>query len=216
VIGVPGNHFFDGCDGDVVEAVRGSIDALVDHGAQLRTVELPMIDRMEAICSVIVAAEAAAFHGGTLRGSAEGFTPVTRAVVEEGHFVLAVDYLNALRARVLFREAWSEALSGVDALLFPSLPTTASVIGDEVMHHPDGTEEPLATAFRRTSLAANLAELPALSLPVGLSRDGLPIGLQVVGSPFADATVLRVGNTAESLVDWSAAARPAAVVAPVG
>jgi Asp-tRNA(Asn)/Glu-tRNA(Gln) amidotransferase A subunit family amidase len=108
--------------------------------------------------------------------------------------VPATAYVNAQRARELVRQGFREAFSDADVVIAPSLPTTAGAFGSSKVQI-DGAED-ITQAYVRLSVPANLAGLPALSVPCGF-RDGLPIGLQIMGRPFDEQTVLRAGHAYE-------------------
>jgi aspartyl-tRNA(Asn)/glutamyl-tRNA(Gln) amidotransferase subunit A len=150
---------------------------------------------------VILAAEAAAYHERRLREHGDAFGEDVRVRLDRGLFLSAADYLAAQRARTfLLREA-TRTLEEVDVLIIPTTPDPAARIEADASQ---GARASLALSVRYTRCTNpfNLLGFPALSIPCGLSRDGLPIGLQVVGRPFDDATVLRVGHAYQQLTDW--------------
>ena len=116
--------------------------------------------------------------------------------------MLATDYLRALQARTLVQQGVRAAFDGLDVLLAPTLPATAARVGQGLFTWPDGTEEPVINAYVRTSCLGNLTGLPAMSVPCGTDTAGLPIGLQVLGRPFDEQTVLRVGRAYEAASGW--------------
>jgi Asp-tRNA(Asn)/Glu-tRNA(Gln) amidotransferase A subunit family amidase len=118
--------------------------------------------------------------------------------LEAGKLVPATDYLNAQRARELVRQGFRQAFSGIDVMIAPSLPTTAGAFGSSKVQ-TDGAED-ITQAYVRLSVPANLVGLPALSVPCGF-HDGLPIGLQIIGKPFEEQTVLRAGYAYEQAAD---------------
>ena len=99
------------------------------------------------------------------------------------------------------KEAWAEMFGDhrLDALIAPTLPAPAAMAGQEAFAYPDGREESVITAYVRTSCPANITGLPALSVPCGFTGGGLPFGLQVIGRPFQEATVLRIGQAYEAI-----------------
>lgn len=199
--GVPTNYYFDRLDPEVEAAVRTAIDTFREAGATIVEVTIPAIEHSVAAGSAIVMAEASSYHAKTLRGRPGDYGPDVRWSLEMGEFLLATHYLKAQRARVIIKRGFQQALRGVDALLAPTIAATA---GDA----PAGTvfiggrRLPVMAVYMRHALPANLAGLPALSVPCGFSRDGLPMGLQIIGRPFAESTVLRAGHTYQSATDW--------------
>lgn len=116
--------------------------------------------------------------------------------------MLATDSIKALRVRTLIQQSWRDLYAaGIDAIVAPTLPAVAAKSGQEAFTWPDGSEEPVINACVRTCCPGNLTGLPALSIPCGFSATGLPIGLQVIGAPCAEQTVLAIGQAHESTAD---------------
>ena len=105
----------------------------------------------------------------------------------------AQQYLDAQHERAAYQQRWDEFFDGVDVLLTPTMPTTAFEVGRFAPASIDGRPVPEGfDAWCALLLPANLAGLPAASVPIGTGRDGLPVGMQIIGPRWADATVLRV------------------------
>jgi aspartyl-tRNA(Asn)/glutamyl-tRNA(Gln) amidotransferase subunit A len=194
-IGVARNWFTDLVEPYVEEARREAARVLEGLGATVEEVEVAHLDRATDIHSVILSAEAGAYHQPTLRSSPELYGRGTRAFLEAGQLVAAATYLNAQRARELVRRGFRQALSACDVILAPALPATAGEFGSRKVA-VNGVEEDVTSAYIRLSIPANLSGLPALALPCGLHA-GLPLGLQILGRPFDERTVLRVGHAYE-------------------
>ena len=141
-----------------------------------------------------------AYHQPTLRSSPERYGRGTRAFLEAGQLVAAATYLNAQRARELVRQGFRQAFSACDVILAPALPATAGEFGARKVRVNE-MEEDVTSAYIRLSIPANLSGLPALSLPCGFQA-GLPLGLQILGRPFDERTVLRVGHAYQRVTDW--------------
>lgn len=197
-VGVPANFFFDRVQGDVETAVRRAVDALADQGAQVREVQVPYADAMLAAEYAILLPEASDYHAQSLRAGPELYGEDVRTLLEVGELVLATDYVKALRVRTLVQRGWADMFADLDVLVAPATPVTAPAAGDAEVTYDDGSTEDVTIALVRLALPGNLTGLPVLSLPVGHDRAGLPIGLQVVGRPFDEATVLRVGHACEA------------------
>ena len=118
-------------------------------------------------------------------------------MLEAGEFVLAKDYIQALRGRTLMQNAWRTMFEQIDVLVAPTLSSAPARHDQTMVSWPDGSSEGLTASYMRLSAPANLVGLPALSIPVGLNAARLPIGMQIIGSPLAEQTVLRVGATYE-------------------
>ncbi|OBH74564.1 amidase [Mycobacterium scrofulaceum] len=201
-VGVPVNFFTERVDPEVSKAVEAARALLADLGVRLREVRLPLADEVMATEFAILQPEAASYHRQMLREHADLYTNDVRQALEAGASVLAIDYLDAQRKRALIRQQWRELFDDIDVLIAPTVPVAAMDAGRPEVTWPDGVTEDPVQAYIRFSAPANLAGLPALSVPCGFTTTGLPIGLQVVGGPFAEATVLRVGHAYQSAADW--------------
>ncbi|MGY1670621.1 amidase [Geodermatophilus sp. SYSU D00710] len=202
-LGVPTNYFFDDIDPEVETAVRAAIAVLEAKGAHLREVQIPYAEQMMAIEFGIVIPEASAYHQEMLRESGERYTDDVRVLLEAGEMVLATQYIKALRVRTLVQQAFRRAFEGLDALVCPTLPTAAAEVGQETFTFPSGARKSVIDAWVGHSAPGNVTGLPALSVPCGFTSAGLPIGLQIMGRPFDEVGVLRVGHAYESATDWT-------------
>lgn len=198
-VGLPTNFYFVDVDEDVETAVRAAVSQLESLGARVVEVTIPRAQDISAAAQLIVRAEAAAYHRRMMRAKGDLYTEQVRRGILAGEVVLATDYIDALRIRTLVQREWAAmvAASGVDVLAAPSCPIPAPPAALGSRTWPSGLVEDLGRAVGRYSAPANLVGLPGLSVPVGLSRDGLPIGLQLIGRPFQEHVVLRVGQAYE-------------------
>ena len=165
----------------VREGYERAIDALRAAGVTFVDRQLPHADLMAAIYLHIMLPEAAAYHAATLERCPERYTPPVRLRLEMGRYVLAEDYLRALAGRDVVRADVDGALSGVDALVLPTLPIVAPPLGAETVPI-DGISEPVRAMMLRLTQPFNLSGHPAIALPVGSSPHGLPVSLQVVAN----------------------------------
>lgn len=202
-LGVPTNYFFDQVDADTERSVRAAIACLQDLGATLVEVDLPLTELYMSTENGIVMAEAAEYHHDTLRERAADYGEEVRAMLEIGSLAPATGYIRAQRLRERIRRAWeSEILPKLDVLLAPAIPGPAAHRDQILFTWPDGSEEPVGRAYVRLSCPANLTGLPAISVPCGFTGAGLPVGLQIIGAGFDEATVLRVASTFEAATPW--------------
>jgi aspartyl-tRNA(Asn)/glutamyl-tRNA(Gln) amidotransferase subunit A len=179
---------------EVLGAYHDAITALRALGALVDVERFP-IDFEDVMVrnGRIIAAEAYAFHRAYIEDERLDIDPWVRQRVLGGKAIGAADYhdeIAAQRHTVAWFAGW---MRGRDALLTPTLPITATP-RDEV----DESTTPLATWTR----AANYLGACALSLPAGFSQEGLPIGVQLIGAPFADATLVRIGRAFQKATDW--------------
>jgi len=203
-VGVPRNFFFQGLDAEMEAAARQAVAALATLGARVEEIRLPDPQVLSDITSLVSRSESAALHGGLLRERPQELGAFTRARLELGLGVPAYDYLQALRlrarlARTFAREVWTE----VDVLAVPVIPEPAPPLRAAL----EGTLEEIVQRqgrFSRLTRPFNGLGLPALSLPCGFSAAGLPLAFQLVGRPFDEATVLRLGHAYQRTTDWHA------------
>ena len=225
-LGVPREYFVEGMEAGVEAAVRTAIDTLRDLGAEIVDVSLPSTDRGLATYYIIAPAEASAnlarYDGvrfGLSAGADElwenytrtrgaGFGPEVKRRIMLGTYALSAGYYDAYyvkaqQVRTLIKAEFDEVLSTVDAILAPTSPNVAFRIGDKV-------DDPLAMYLNDAcTLPVNIAGLPGISVPCGLS-DGLPVGLQVIGRAFDEATILRVADAYERAAGFSELRPPTA------
>ncbi|MEV5508692.1 amidase [Streptomyces orinoci] len=196
-VGVPRNYYFERTDPEVESAVRRAIGRLEALGARLVEVEIPMTRHIQATQWGLMVPEATAYHAPTLRTAPDLYGADVRVLLEAGEPMDAGDYLRAQRARTLMRREWARMLAEVDVIAAPTVPVTAVPSGRESITWADGMVESVSDAYVRLCAPANITGVPSLSVPVGRDGAGMPIGMQLLGRPFAEATLLRVGNAYE-------------------
>lgn len=199
--GVPRNHFFEHVDHEVLSAVRQAIKVLERLGVSIHELTVPAIDGIMGAYTALDSAEVAANHRRIYAGHAHEYMYESKVYIEAGFFVSATQYIDALRARPKLTAQFLEAMKDVDVMLTPSQPIVAPKIGEKEAFI-DGYKEDLMLTMVRFLAPFNLTGLPALSICCGFNSDNLPIGLQVVGKPFQESTVLRVGHHYEQATEW--------------
>jgi aspartyl-tRNA(Asn)/glutamyl-tRNA(Gln) amidotransferase subunit A len=200
-VGVPRNFYFDQLDPDVDAAVRVALNKLEAIGATMIDIEVPDIEEFNAIARLIQLAEATSVHRRRLQKHPEDFSDDVRVLIEQGYFITATDYLDAQRRRRKLNSDFNTLLQQVDVIVAPTIPITAARIG-QTTTTIGGMEENVRLATTRLVRALNLTGLPVLSVPCGMSSEGLPIGLQLIGSLFKEANLLEVGHAYERVTDW--------------
>jgi aspartyl-tRNA(Asn)/glutamyl-tRNA(Gln) amidotransferase subunit A len=210
-IGVPAEYFPDNLDREVDGAVREAIAVLTAAGAEPVPIEMPHTPHAIGAYYLVANAEASSnlgrydgVHFGrraageddlaslVIRSRTEGFGPEVKRRILLGTFALSAGYadryyLQALRARRLIRRDFDRAFATVDAIVSPTSPIPAFLAGSKI---DDPLEMYLCDAL---TVPANLAGVPALSIPCGFTAGGLPIGFQLMAPPFAEATLFRIG-----------------------
>jgi aspartyl-tRNA(Asn)/glutamyl-tRNA(Gln) amidotransferase subunit A len=200
-LGVPTNYFFEDVQPDVADAVARAVEHLESLGAKAVPIEISDLDGVLDCMLSIAMSEASTYHQTSLRRTPELFTDETRLLLETGELIPATSYINAQRARVAVKAAFRQALRDVDVLVTPTQPSTALKIGQSVSRI-GSREESVFGVSARFCAPFNISGLPSASVPCGISADELPIGLQIVGKPFDETTVLRVADAYERHTQW--------------
>ena len=199
-VGVHRDYFFDIVDPEVERAVVRAAAVLEELGAVVEEVSAPLMSEV-AFAKTILAAEAAEVHVEHLRDRADEIDPSVRTRLMSGALTTATDYIRALRARTALNEQVAELFERVDLILTPTTPIPSVRIG-EAMEPVGDTGEPGYNLLPRCTRGFNLTGSPTISLPCGFTESGLPIGLQLAGRPFDEATVLKVAHAYEQATDW--------------
>ena len=179
-LGVPAGYLFDQLDADVERVVMSTIDTLRRSGAIVTEVAIPHATDMAAIYLHLVLGDAAEYHARTLISRPQDYTPNVRLRLEMARYVLAEDYVRALRGKAVIAHEVDRAMDGVDALVLPSLAIPAPPIGAVTMPVKGGPEA-VRTLMLRCTQPFNLSGHPAISIPCGHAHGGLPIGFQLAG-----------------------------------
>ncbi len=200
-IGVPREYFDAPLNPEVAQAVRQAIALLEEMGGIVSEVSLPLFGYSQAISGAILMAEAAAIHREMLAREGHKLDAAVRSRLEAGLFVTAADYVKAQQARSRFNQELARLFREVDLLAGPTEPVTAPPILAQQVAAGDRTVGTTA-ALTQYTRPYNISGTPAVSVPCGFSEDGLPVGLQLAGRPFDEATVLRAAYAYEQATDW--------------
>lgn len=201
-LGLPAGYLFDRLDADVEHAVKSTIDALRTAGAILTDVAIPHATDMAAIYLHLVFGDAAEYHARTLLSRPQDYTPNVRLRLEMARYVLAEDYVRALRGKTVIAYEVDRALDGVDALVLPALAIPAPPIGAVTMPVKGGPEAVRSLMLRCTQ-PFNLSGHPAISLPCGTAHGRLPIGLQLAGHKGQTPKLVSVALAVERAIAHS-------------
>jgi len=219
-VGIPAEFFAEGLDPEVEQAVRAAIEELKSLGGEIKEIQLPRTDAAVAVYYVIATAEAssnlARFDGVKFglrakdtkdlldlytKTRQEGFGPEVKRRIMLGTYALSSGYYDAYygkaqAVRTLIRQDFDAAFKEVDLIVTPVTPTPAFKLGEK-------SEDPLQMYLSDIfTISVNLAGLPAIALPCGFSKAGLPIGLQLIGRAFQEDTLLRAAHAYEQATQW--------------
>jgi aspartyl-tRNA(Asn)/glutamyl-tRNA(Gln) amidotransferase subunit A len=195
-IGVPSSFYFEHLDGEVEERVNEAVEVFASLGTEIREVEVPHLwDTLHAQ-RLVLAAEAYAVHEERLETNPDRFDDHGLERLLNGENLKAYRYANAQQRKLRSRREFANVLREVDVLLTPTVPIPAPEIGQRETTI-DGYEEAVYSALTRLTGPTNLNGLPSLSIPCGTTTSGLPVGLQLIGRPFDEATLYRFGRAHE-------------------
>jgi len=195
--GVPENYFWDEVDPDLARRVRAAIDVLAGLGLTVRELVVPDPRHLVDVAHALARSESAAVHARLVRETPQLIQPAVRARLEVGFQVSAHDYLQAIRLRAQATRTFiADVFGEVDILLTPTIPEPAPRLADVKAGSADEVVRRM-NRFSRLTRPFNALGLPALTVPCGFSEEGLPVGLQIAGRPFDEATILQVGYAYE-------------------
>jgi aspartyl-tRNA(Asn)/glutamyl-tRNA(Gln) amidotransferase subunit A len=181
-------------DADMVAGIEAAVKVLTDLGAKVQEVQTAPLGEYAACNRTLLSSEAYAIHEKWLQERPQDYASLTRERFLSGAFVRAADYINATRVRLKMTSAFHALFSDVDVVVTASAMDPACRIDD--------AEELDRTYARQARSPFNVTGSPALSVPVGFSKAGLPLGMQIVGKPFSEALIYRVAHAYEQATQW--------------
>jgi aspartyl-tRNA(Asn)/glutamyl-tRNA(Gln) amidotransferase subunit A len=191
-------HFYQSdmkADPEMAAGIEAAVAKLADLGAEVREIRTAPLGEYLACNRTILTSEAFAMHEKWMRERPQDYGALARERIMAGAFVRAADYVNATRLRRKMADAFHALFSEMDVAVTASSMDPACRIDD-----PQAVEY---TYGRQARAAFNVTGSPALSVPAGFSKAGLPLAIQVVGKPFNEAMVYRVANAYEQATEWS-------------
>ena len=200
-VGLLRAHFTDPAAADERAAVEASAKQLEQAGAVVDEVNLTQVMHVATGSAAIVASEALAYHAPWMRSRPQDYQPDVRERLRLGAFVNGAHYVRAQQIRALVAREVDEALARRDVLLAPATPLVAPVLGEREAALGGGPSD-VRAALLSCTRPFNFSGHPACAAPCGFTPGGLPIGLQIVGRPFDEATVLRVVDAYQRMTDW--------------
>ena len=192
---VPAAYFFDDADPEVEHAVREAARTLVALGAVVSERALPRTAELRETQRAILSVDAATFHRERIAEHATDFGPDVLQRLRAGQQISGMETAQARRAAAEIRHEWTQMLGEESLILTPTTPSAAP--------EREG-QDAIATVARLTTNTSpfNFTGLPALSVPCGFTREGLPIGLQLAAAPWREALLLRAGRAYEAATSW--------------
>ena len=202
-VGLVTNAALKGDDEPIVAAIAEAARVLAGRGATVVPIELPHMDAVAAYGGIVSRCEGATIHARWMRERPQDYAVHLSARLYAGYAIPATYYVEALSGRgPLLRAVAGEVFAKVDVVVLPTIPTVLPTLADtDIDMGPPGTEARFLAVSHNTR-PFNYLGLPGLSVPCGLDPNGCPIGLQIVGRPFAEAKVMAVGDAYQRDTDW--------------
>ncbi len=199
-VGIPKAFYVDDLTPDVAGTLDNAIKTIETLGAQIVSVDLPDQTAVAAAALLVLAVEATCYHAPWLRSRPQDYTPQVRNRLENGLAYGAIEYLEALRWRGPALAAHLEAIGDVDVVLAPASREVAPTI-DDTDFGGGGNAEQMVVAVTRFMRPVNFLGVPVLVVPAGHSASGMPIGLQLIGRPYGDETVIALGRAFQQVTN---------------
>ena len=202
-LGWPKEYFFDRVDVEVRQAIDAATKVMESAGARFEDIDLPHLAESLEPSTNIAMAEATRYHEsqGYFPARAAEYGADVRKRLELGREVRAVDYLNAFAVKREIEKEFQTAYARVDAIIAPTLPIAAPRLGENEVTI-EGEKESVRSALVRLNRPANLTGDPAISIPCGFTRAGLPIGLQLIGPHWSEARLFAIALAYEDASEW--------------
>lgn len=192
----------------VADTLDDLLEALRAAGAVVEPVSIGDPDELMATLFVILLAESASYHRPWLESCPERYGADVLAYLEMAAYLTAVDYVDAQRLRVVQRSRIDAVLARADVLLAPSQQVVAPRVDTDTVVFPTGETAPRDLTLIRPLAPFSLTGHPALTVPLRLGDQGLPIGVQLVGAPFGDERLLEYGSAMQQILGWNTASPP--------
>jgi len=202
-IGIPTNYFFDNANPAVTAAIEQAMEVLVARGATVTRLALPVMDAVSGYGGIISRVEAATIHGEWMRHRSQDYAQHLSGRMYPGYAIPGPYYVESLSRRgPVLREFARDVFAQVDVLATPTIRTELPTLAEtDIDNGPPGTEVTFLAVSANTR-PFNYLGLPAISIPCGFDDNGLPIGLQLAGRPFAEARLMCIADAYQRDTDW--------------
>jgi aspartyl-tRNA(Asn)/glutamyl-tRNA(Gln) amidotransferase subunit A len=201
-VGIPTTYFTEGMTADVSRLFAGAADVFRSIGAEIVEVSPPALADTASLANIVLACEAAAIHSNWFHERPQDYSDLVRARVELGFHHPATRYLDALKLRAQHLDVFgASVLDRVDVMLAPLMPIPVPTLEETDVGGSPVMQATIA-ALTRCGRPINYLGLPSLALPAGFTDNGLPFGIQIVGRPFAEGLLFRVGHGYERETAW--------------
>ncbi|MCX6023424.1 MAG: amidase [Chloroflexi bacterium] len=198
-VGIPENYFWEGLDPEVERICLAAVEKIKEAGAEIVPVRFDTIGLL-ATLTAVTAAESYVYHEQYVKDFPEYYSEPRRYRLLSSQYILATDYVRAQRARRLVTEEFTKVLDSVDFLVTPGTHRTAHKIDDPNIPSPQAG----GSIYARSTNPFNQTGVPAVTIPVALSSEGLPVGLHLATAAYEDAKMLQIAAYLESLFAFTA------------
>jgi aspartyl-tRNA(Asn)/glutamyl-tRNA(Gln) amidotransferase subunit A len=195
------DYYFRNLHPETEIALEQAIQLFEEAGHSIRRVKVSGLDEALAASGQISSAEALFYHDPHLRRFPQGYGPSVRKRLEAGYDISALDYLNAMESRRRFAREFRRTFNRIDCLLGAVLPGPPPVIGCRTVDS-GRTQEEVLLAFVRLNAPQNMARVPALAIPCGFTKSGLPIGMQLIANAHCEDVLFTLGREFQQRSDW--------------
>ena len=200
-VGIPKAFYVDDLDADTAKILQDTIATLKREGVHVVEVDLPDQRQLSAACQLMIATESAAIHKRWMIERPQDYGPQILARLQNGFGISGVSYLETLRWRGPALAAYLAAVTGTDAVLAPVSPVAAPTIAETDVGNSMGAEAMIQRLTRFTR-PINYLGLPSLSIPTGFTSGKLPVGMQLIGRPFDESTLITIGAAFQRATDF--------------
>lgn len=196
-VGIPTNFFTEQIEPEVLSFYEEAVDKLQKLGAELKEMEVPGTNEAMSLTFTMAIAEAGYVHKERIEEKLGEYGDDVKQVMESSKSIPAKAYIKALKRRDELSQLFEDSFRDIDVLFTPTLPAESKPIGQEVVVI-DGKEEPIFDCMNRFTNYFNVTGNPALTLPAGISSNGLPIGIQLIAKKGNDSLLLKTAKTFET------------------
>jgi aspartyl-tRNA(Asn)/glutamyl-tRNA(Gln) amidotransferase subunit A len=203
-IGLPRAFFYDKLEPELSDIFDQAAQCLRELGAEVIEVDWDLALEARLVSMVINRAETSAVHDERVRTHPDLVGDEWRLRVKAGLLLPASNYITAHQARIVVRQSVANYFNQnrLDAMIAPATAGTAARADDPFLTYTDGSREHVLSGYTRMTMPTNATGQPAISVPAGFTSAGLPIGMQIVGRPFAEARICRIGHAYEQATRW--------------
>ena len=194
----PSTYFYDVIDKEVLDLIDKACKQFENLGAEVETIDLPILDHTLAISGTILLTEAAELHSENLKTKAALIGADVKLRLQQGALTSGVEYVKSQRGRTVYNQKINALFETYDILLAPTVPSGAPFIGDDSIDI-NGTQELIGPLMARLTRPQNITGLPTISIPIGLTSQQLPVGMQLTSPAFQEGILYNVAHQFEKV-----------------